>query len=78
MAAKTGGVTAGTAYSTSKGALQSLTFSLARETCRQGITVNGIAPAYVRTPMVRYIGKVGWLAFAFSSDIGDQRLETGH
>jgi len=52
MAAKTGGVTAGTAYSTSKGALQSLTFSLARETCRQGITVNGISPAYVRTPMV--------------------------
>lgn len=34
MAAKTGGVTAGTAYAVSKGALSSLTFSLARETVR--------------------------------------------
>lgn len=52
LAAKTGGLTAGTAYTTSKGALMSLTFSLARETAPYGITVNGIAPAYVRTPMV--------------------------
>jgi len=35
MAAKTGGVTAGTAYSVSKGALSSLTFSLARETVKR-------------------------------------------
>jgi 3-oxoacyl-[acyl-carrier protein] reductase len=52
LAAKSGGITAGTAYATSKGALISLTFSLARETAKDGITVNGIAPAYVRTPMV--------------------------
>jgi 3-oxoacyl-[acyl-carrier protein] reductase len=52
MAAKTGGLTAGTAYATSKGALVSLTFSLARELASFGVTVNGIAPAYVRTPMV--------------------------
>lgn len=52
MAGKTGGVTAGTAYSTSKGGLASLTFSVARETAAYGVTVNGIAPAYVKTPMV--------------------------
>jgi len=52
LAMKTGGLTAGTAYATSKSALGGLTFSLARETARDGITVNGIAPAYVLTPMV--------------------------
>ena len=52
LAAKTGGLTAGTAYATSKGALSSLTFSLAREAASSGVTVNAIAPAYVKTPMV--------------------------
>jgi len=52
LAAKTGGITAGTAYATSKGALASLTFSLARECAAHGVTVNAIAPAYVKTPMV--------------------------
>lgn len=52
LAAKTGGLTAGTAYSTSKGALTSLTFSLARESAAHGVTVNGISPAYVKTPMI--------------------------
>jgi 3-oxoacyl-[acyl-carrier protein] reductase len=52
LAAKTGGLTAGTAYASSKGALTSLTFSLARETAELGITVNGVSPAYVKTPMV--------------------------
>jgi 3-oxoacyl-[acyl-carrier protein] reductase len=52
LAAKTGGITAGSAYAASKGALTSLTFSLARETAAQGITVNGVSPAYVKTPMV--------------------------
>jgi 3-oxoacyl-[acyl-carrier protein] reductase len=52
LAAKTGGLTAGTAYSTSKGALTTLTFSLARELAPHGVTANGISPGYVRTPMV--------------------------
>ena len=52
LAAKTGGLTAGTAYSVSKGALTSLTFSLARELAGYGVTVNGISPAYVKTPMI--------------------------
>ena len=51
-AAKSGGLTAGTAYSVSKAAMIGLTFSVAAETTRDGITVNAIAPAYVRTPMV--------------------------
>ena len=52
LAAKTGGLTAGTAYSVSKGAMSALTFSLARESAAFGVTVNAIAPAYVKTPMV--------------------------
>lgn len=51
-AAKSGGITAGTAYSVSKAAMVGLTFSVAAETTKTGVTVNGIAPAYVRTPMV--------------------------
>ena len=51
-AMKSGGLTAGTAYTVSKGALQALTFSLAREFAAFAITVNGIAPAYVKTPLV--------------------------
>jgi len=49
---KSGGLTAGTAYSASKGAVVGLTFSLARQFAQDGITVNGIAPCYVLSPMV--------------------------
>ncbi len=52
FASKSGGLTAGTAYTVSKGALTALTFSLARECTAFGVTVNAIAPAYVKTPMV--------------------------
>jgi 3-oxoacyl-[acyl-carrier protein] reductase len=52
LAAKTGGLTAGTAYAVSKGAMGALTFSLARELAAFDVTCNAIAPAYVRTPMV--------------------------
>ncbi|HVY51724.1 MAG TPA: SDR family NAD(P)-dependent oxidoreductase [Devosia sp.] len=52
FSSKSGGITSGTAYSTSKAALIGLTFTVARETTAQGITVNAIAPAYVMSPMV--------------------------
>ena len=52
LASKTGGLTAGTAYAVSKGALAALTFSLARELAAHGVTANAVAPAYVKTPMV--------------------------
>ena len=52
LASKTGGLTAGTAYTASKGGMAALTFSLAREAAADGVTVNGIAPAYIETPMV--------------------------
>ncbi len=52
IAMKTGGITGGTAYVASKGGLAALTFSVARETAAFGVTVNGIAPAYVKTAMV--------------------------
>ena len=52
FAMKSGGLTAGTAYTVSKAALQGLTFTLAREVVGLGVTVNAVAPAHVNTPMV--------------------------
>lgn len=49
---KSGGNTSGTAYSSSKGGLVGLTFTIAKEAAEYGVTVNGIAPAYVMSPMV--------------------------
>jgi 3-oxoacyl-[acyl-carrier protein] reductase len=49
LAAKTGGLTSGVAYAASKGALTSLSFALARECAGDGVTVNVIAPAYVKS-----------------------------
>lgn len=49
---KSGGLTAGTAYSVSKASLVGLTFSTAREFAGTGVTANAIAPAYVMSPMI--------------------------
>lgn len=49
---KSGGLTSGTAYSSSKAGLVGLTFTVARETAADGITCNAIAPAYVMSKMV--------------------------
>ena len=46
-AAKSGGLTAGTAYSVSKTAMIGLTYSIAREVAGEGVTANAVAPAYV-------------------------------
>ncbi len=52
FAAKSGGLTAGTAYSVSKAAMIGLTYSIAREVAGEGVTSNAVAPAYVMSPMV--------------------------
>ena len=49
---KSGGLTAGTAYSASKAAVIGLTFSLARQFAPSGVTVNAVAPCYVFSPMI--------------------------
>ena len=49
---KSGGVTSGTAYSSSKAGMIGLTFTVAKEVAEFGVTVNGIAPAYVMSPMM--------------------------
>lgn len=52
LAMKTGGLTAGTSYTVSKGGMTALTLSIAREAAAFGVTANGIAPAYIKTPMI--------------------------
>lgn len=51
-AAKSGGLTAGTAYTVSKAAMIGLTYAIAREVATEGITSNAIAPAYVSSRMM--------------------------
>ena len=51
IAGKMGDITAAPAYGTSKGAIITLTRSLARQLAEHGITVNGIAPHAIETDM---------------------------
>ena len=51
VAGKTGDVTAAPVYGTSKGAINALTKSLARQLAAYGITVNAIAPHAIETDM---------------------------
>ncbi|HSV57199.1 MAG TPA: SDR family NAD(P)-dependent oxidoreductase [Magnetospirillaceae bacterium] len=51
VAGKTGDITASPVYGTSKGAVNTLTKSLARQLAEYGITVNGVAPHAIETDM---------------------------
>jgi 3-oxoacyl-[acyl-carrier protein] reductase len=52
LSAMAAGPAASAAESAAKGAVESLPRALARETAAQGITVNAVAPAYVKSPQV--------------------------
>lgn len=56
-AAKTGGDFVSIPYSTSKGAINSLTICLARDLTKRGIRVNAVSPGFVNTPMLMLNGK---------------------
>ncbi len=50
--AKNGGTIAGGAYASSKGAIHSFTFALAKELAHYGICVNAVAPGPIDTDMI--------------------------
>ena len=56
-AAKTGGDFVSLPYSTSKGAINSLTIAFARDLAKEGIRVNAVSPGFVDTNMLTQNGK---------------------
>lgn len=62
-------------YAASKGALMSLTRSLAREYAPEGITVNNIPPSAIETPMQRQSQVDGHLA---SNEVMATNVPVGH
>ena len=65
------GSAANVGYAMSKGAIISITKSLAMELVRKGIRVNCVAPGFIKTPMAR---SVDWMM----DDDYHQRLESLH